>query len=126
MGSVTLFWLLTGCLSVMAIFFLWRLKKSFGLLLCCVSGILGGTYLQYAFWGDPTGIKNYHSPLQVVQRSRQAALRPLLVQFKKAEQRYLLRVEVDPTDKEAWLQLAQIYLIQQDEQRAAEAFRNAD
>jgi len=62
---------------------------------------------------------------QQEHRRKQAAMRPLLIQFRKAEQRYLLRVENNPKDREAWLNLGQIYLIQQDESKAAYAFERA-
>jgi cytochrome c-type biogenesis protein CcmH/NrfG len=118
MNSLYLFWALTGLLSLLVLPFLYRF-------LLVAPGIIGVTYLLYSIWGSPAGLSSYYSKSQEAHRLKQADMRPLLVQFRKAEQRYLLRIETDPNDREAWLNLGQIYLIQQDEARAAYAFAQA-
>jgi len=86
---------------------------------------LMGCYGTYHFWGGSDGLRLYYRSDQIQKRTRQASLRPLLAEFHKTEQRYLLRVERDPSDREAWLNLGQIYLIQQNQEEAERAFARA-
>jgi cytochrome c-type biogenesis protein CcmH/NrfG len=127
-NSLAVFWGATGGLSILTLPFLWPfLKKRVHCSFFILSMVLtiGISYFLYGVWGSATNLKNYYSEAQYEHRKKQASMRPLLVQFRKAEQRYLLRVENNPKDREAWLNLAQIYLIQQDEIRAAAAFKQA-
>lgn len=122
------FWGAIAGLSGLIIPFLWPLKRHGGhycLFILSAVGVMGFSYSLYGLWGNTLGLKTYYSEAQYEHRRKQASMRPLLVQFRKAEQRYLLRVENDPKDREAWLNLGQIYLIQQDEARAAVAFERA-
>jgi cytochrome c-type biogenesis protein CcmH/NrfG len=128
MNAVAVFWASTACLSGLTIPFLWTLQKKRGhhyLFALSTAGAIGLAYLFYGLWGNTAGLKTYYSEAQYENRRKQATMRPLLIQFRKAEQRYLLRVENDPKDREAWLNLGQIYLIQQDEARARVAFERA-
>jgi cytochrome c-type biogenesis protein CcmH/NrfG len=107
--------------------FLWPIQKKIGFLPSLISVIIvfSGVYLLYGIWGNMAGIESYYSKEQQAYRAKQHSIRPLLVQFRKAEQRYLLRVENNPKDREAWLNLGQIYLIQQEKERAEMAFTKA-
>jgi cytochrome c-type biogenesis protein CcmH/NrfG len=125
MNAVAIFWVSTAFLSGLIIPFLWTLRKkgeNHYLFAFSAIGTIGLAYVLYGLWGNASGIKSYYSELQYEYRQKQATMRPLLVKFRKAEQRYLLRVENNPKDREAWLNLGQIYLIQQNDAAAAAAF----
>jgi len=126
MNNTTLFWGLSAGLSCLMLVFLGKLKNDKHLFVLSACGIIGLAYLLYALWGSPVGIPAYYHEDNIALREKYRAMRPLLVRFRKAEQRYLLRIEANPNDRDAWLNLAQIYLIQQDKERAAYAARQAE
>lgn len=126
--TTSVFWGVAVAMVLMNLVFLWPLYRTrHRFVVYWAVLFMVGSYGAYRYWdrGQTAGLAHYYSDAERAMREKQAAMRPLLMQFRKAEQRYLLRTEVDPNDREAWLNLAQIYLIQQDEARANEAFLQA-
>lgn len=120
-----LFWVCTGLMVLISLIIIWPGFKD-GRIKAWVSILFAlFTFIAYLHWGSPDGIQAYYRPGQKNKRVRQQALRPLLAEFHKTEQRYLLRVEQNPTDREAWSNLGQIYLIQGKKTEAEAAFNEA-
>lgn len=123
-----LFCCITAAMVSLNLVFVWPWCRGHWRRILLILLFLGSSaYSTYAYWGKGSilGLQHYYSEYQQTLRSKQASMRPLLMAFRKTEQRYLLKLEHNPNDREAWLSLGQIYLIQQDESRANNAFEKA-
>jgi len=83
------------------------------------------TFGLYRYVGEPSLVKTYYEPIHLLDRKKEKTLQPLLVKMQKELFHLQNLVFQSPDDPVLWWQLGKLYQVQQNQQKATEAFLKA-